>query len=255
MNKYIFVVIILISYYQSGLSQCGTIARKPIQSNTSNSYGACGITSSTPGPPLYFINTSVASNTYEQREVHIQGSTIFLADITFINCDIYLDDNFTYQYLNNGSIPTFTFRDCHIYLHGVFRSNLGFDDTPAQFVFEGCCISNRDAGTLFPEIMHLQSAGLKFVNNNVSISGLQPRMFHLKNMDLSLINEFHGNTFDYGIDAGFGGDGLIAVDQSAGTIIIGDNNQAKNIFNIRGAAIVDLAVNDNVQVENSEFNI
>jgi hypothetical protein len=201
----------------------------------------CGITSANPGSTLIFNNTSVASNTFSQRVVRIQGTTLFTEDVTFVNCDIYLDANFRYSHISGAPIARYKFKDCKIFLDGIFRSTLGFNPTPVQFEFDGSCIKEMDPGgdESLGEIMHLESGGLVFINNTVDITD-GPHMFHLKNMDLNLENAFYGNIVNYSIVGDIQNwDAFIQIDQRNGDYKIGDAYQAKNVFTINGNAITN----------------
>jgi hypothetical protein len=217
-----------------------------------NIISQCGITSSTNPAPLN-INSSFALQYVFQREVHMLLGNFMTQDIKFENCDIYLDSDYIY---NNSTdpIPRMEFINCKIYVDRGFRGSTsntanGFISMPVQLVFDGCCFEGDNPA----EVLHIEGGGLIFTNNTVNITN-SLHMFHFKNIDTQLENAFYGNTINFQIEPGFQ-EGLMSLEQNSGTIKIGDNYQNKNIFNIIGTAIIDRSLNDNLIVENSEFNI
>lgn len=226
----------------------------------------CGITSPTPNPPINIFN-SFALQYVSQRVVHIQAGNFMTQDIKFENCEIYLDSDYIY---NNATtpIPLMEFINCKIFVRRGFRGSTtntiqGFIPMPVQLVFDGCCFLNMETNlsnnALPPlhgiaEILHIETGGLVFINNTVDITDA-PHMFHLKNMNLSLDNRFYGNEINYKIEEGvYDWDAVIQVDQKNGTIKIGDEYQAKNIFIVDGAIIRDFTSNDGLEVVKSDFN-
>ncbi|MBK8347052.1 MAG: hypothetical protein IPL08_05295 [Saprospiraceae bacterium] len=143
----------------------------------------CGITSTTPNPPINIFN-SFAIQYLSQRIVHIKQDNYMTQDIKFENCEIYLDANFVYRGIADP-IPLMEFINCKIHVDGGFRGADGFSPMPVQLVFDGCCFEGDSPA----EVLHIEGGGLVFTNNTVNITN-SLHMFHFKNIDTQLENAF-----------------------------------------------------------------